>query len=304
MGHAKEALEHSEHISHASADHGHGGGLSTRIGITIAVLGVFLAVAGAKVGGERTELVGTMVEQEHAHAEFQMQNIKHRMTVLVLRQVHAAMQTGVSVKDFDADLQKIETEALKRPDTASTIPLIVQTVRSLGHTAMQRAIPSKADALMLARLVDRYYEEQESAKKWVDEFDPAVKAHADAQEQYEWGQLAAEFGVVICSLALLFRSRMAWIVSLGLGLVSMGIVVATFIHTSHVVHQANANIEEARKVYEEKHLAGKTRPLDKAMVEDVLEFYGEKRSDLPAGGRPTEDKARSGMKEGEMAGEK
>ncbi len=281
MGHVAEALEHSEHISHAAHEGHQGNSLSTRIGITIAVLGVFLAISGAKVGGERTELVGTMVEQEHAHAEFQMQNIKHRMTVLVLREVHAAIPLAASLKSFDGTLEKLEVEAKKKPESSEAALAAVQSARLLGDTMMQRAIPRKEDTLMLARLVDRYYEEQESAKKWVDEYDPAVKAHSTAQEQYEWGQLAAEFGVVVCSLALLFRSRIAWITSICLGFASLAIVLATYAHTSHVVHQSEVKIEEAHKEYEVKHLAGKTRKFDKAMVDDVLEFYGEKPEAKP-----------------------
>ena len=87
---AHEALEQSEHISHA----GHGGHeahsrLGTYIGITMAMLGVLLAFCSAKVGGERTELVQTLVEQQNAHAKYQAQDIKHRVAYLNLQSAHA-----------------------------------------------------------------------------------------------------------------------------------------------------------------------------------------------------------------------
>lgn len=283
MGRTKDALEHSEHISHAA---GHGAAthdpLSVRIGITIAVLGVFLAVAGAKVGGERTELVGTMVKQEHAHAEFQMQNIKHRLSVLILRQMHAALP-GSSTPEFDAQLDKLGADAKQTPESAAAVGAAIASVRALGHTVLQRAVPRKEDAVMFARLVDRYFYEQVEAEKWVKAHEPAVEAHAHAQELYEYGQLAAEFGVVVCSLALLFRSRLAWLASLLLGLASLSIVAVTLVHTGHQVAAAEHQIEQAREVYRELHARGKTRPADEALIEDVLSFYGERREKVSGG---------------------
>ncbi len=63
------AREHSEHIAHAGhGDHGTDSKLSTHVGITMAILGVVLALCAAKVGAERTELVHSLVEQQNAHA--------------------------------------------------------------------------------------------------------------------------------------------------------------------------------------------------------------------------------------------
>jgi hypothetical protein len=88
----KDTLEHTEHISHAAHDEGGGHGdprLGTYIGITMAVLGVLLAFCAAKVGGERTELVQALVEQSNAHAQYHAQDVKHRVAVIGLQQVHA-----------------------------------------------------------------------------------------------------------------------------------------------------------------------------------------------------------------------
>ncbi len=81
MDKATETLEHMNHAAHAG-EHAHGGldgnRLSTYTGMTMAVLGVLLAFASAKVGGERTELVKSMVEQQDAHMRYITQDIKHR----------------------------------------------------------------------------------------------------------------------------------------------------------------------------------------------------------------------------------
>jgi uncharacterized protein DUF4337 len=94
MGHPTESLEHAEHVGHAGSHGGHdanGGRLSMWIGVTMASLGVILAFSAAKVGGERTELVKALVDQQHAHAKYQAQDIKHRTAVLSLRQLHATL---------------------------------------------------------------------------------------------------------------------------------------------------------------------------------------------------------------------
>ncbi|SRR5258708_3634796 len=92
----KDTLEHTEHITHAAHGHddGHGSDpkqrLGTYIGITMAVLGVLLAFCAAKVGGERTELVQALVEQSNAHAQYHAQDVKHRVAVIALQQLHSS----------------------------------------------------------------------------------------------------------------------------------------------------------------------------------------------------------------------
>ena len=84
---AAEQLEHAHHVAHGG---GHDSGpLSMRVGITMAILGVILAFAAAKVGGERTELVQALVDQQHANANYQAQDVKHRVAILALQNLHA-----------------------------------------------------------------------------------------------------------------------------------------------------------------------------------------------------------------------
>ena len=98
MGHAIESLERAEHTGHAGHD-GHGthdghdrNPLPMRVGITMAILGVLLAFAAARVGYERAEMVQYLVDQQHAHAKYQAQDIKHRSAILSLQQLHATAE--------------------------------------------------------------------------------------------------------------------------------------------------------------------------------------------------------------------
>lgn len=227
MGHAAESLERGEHMAHAGH---HGGGepgdpLPTRIGITMAILGVMLAVAAARVGYERAELVQYLVEQQHAHSKYQAQDIKHRTAVLALRQLHAV-------------------------------------------AAAEKVNPT--DLRLIAQSVDRYLAEAQAAQRWVMAYDPVIAAHAEAQEEYEHSQLAAELGIVIASIALLLRRRLAWLAAILLGGAAIVLLLLTYRHTAHRLHEAEAKIEEGEKEYRALREAGKTTEMDQALVDEVL----------------------------------
>lgn len=63
--------------------------LETRIGITMAILGVLLAFCAEKVGLEDAALIQGLVDQANAQAQYHAQDVKHRVAVLALQQVHA-----------------------------------------------------------------------------------------------------------------------------------------------------------------------------------------------------------------------
>ena len=227
MAHAPEKLEHAHHVAHGG--HGHDSTpLATRVGITMAVLGVVLAFSAAKVGGERTELVQALVAQQHAHANYQAQDVKHRVAILSLQNLHA---------ELDA-----------------------------AHT-------NAADMLGMARSATRYLRESELAKTWVDAHDPLIEAYTESQEEYEHGQLAAELGIVIASIALLLRRRAPWLIAMALGVLAIGQLARTQLHTSHRVHDATAKIDAAEKAFDEARAAGKTTDADHALVEEVVRTF-------------------------------
>jgi hypothetical protein len=110
MSHAAESLERAEHTGHAGHGGHDGNPLPMRVGITMAILGVLLAFAAARVGYERAELVQYLVEQQHAHAKYQAQDIKHRAAILSLEQLHATATVEGS-KVNPADMVTIATSA-------------------------------------------------------------------------------------------------------------------------------------------------------------------------------------------------
>jgi hypothetical protein len=301
-------LEHAEHIAHAGheghGDHGGGGGhggheheahskLGTYIGITMAVLGVILAYCAAKVGAERTELIHALVEQQHAHAKYQAQDVKHRVAVNNLRQMHATIPSSELADRLEADLKKIDAEAA--PAAASPAPAVkpaaatdapkpeaapasvaatTRAARALARALVEMVTPSKTDAALLADTVDRYEKETEAANVWVESFNPAIRAHTEAQERYELAQLLAEIGIVVASVGLLIKRRAPWILAIALGVAALGYVVTTYTSTSHEVQEAEAKIEELGKSYRDMRTADKTTAADEALVVDIRKWAG------------------------------
>jgi hypothetical protein len=238
MAGAHEALEHAEHAAHGGHGHGgHGkaGGLGTYIGLTMGIIGVLLAIAAAKVGGERTELVQSMVERESTNARYQAQDIKHRMAYLTLAQTHASPPTI--------------------PDGPAGAAV-------------------KKDVVDMARTVRRYFNEAALAKKWLDSYEPAIKAHIEAQEEYEKGQLLAEVGIVLASIALLLQRKAPWFIAIALGVASVAVIGGTYVHTKHEVEEAEEKIGEARKVYREARQADKTTEAEELVIADVMKWAG------------------------------
>lgn len=224
---ASEKLEHAQHVAHS----GHGSDpLSMRIGITMAILGVVLAFGAARVGAERTELTEALVSQQHAHANYQAQDIKHRVAILALQNVHAE-------------------------------------AAGAGKT-------NAADMLGMANSAERYEHEAEVAMHWVDAYDAMIQARTESQEQFERGQLAAEIGIVIASIAILLKRRLVWIVAMLFGVASILQITVASIHVHHEAHEAEEKIEHGEKAFEELHSAGKTTAADHKLLEEIRREYG------------------------------
>jgi hypothetical protein len=149
-----------------------------------------------------------------------------------------------------------------------------ESARALGRGLTTLLTPNKADAVTLANTVDRYLQESRAAKEWVEAYDPMIKAHTEAQEHYETGQVLAEMGIVIASIALLLHRRLAWFLSLALGLAAFAAIGNTYLHTSHVVHDAEHRVEELGKTYRDLRNSDKTTAQEDAVLAEVRAWAG------------------------------
>jgi hypothetical protein len=260
--------EVSEHIEHAGHESGQRS-LARWIGITIAVLGVLMALCSAQVGAARTELIATMVEQTGASLQYQTVSSKYRTLQAQLQQLHALMPDPQFIAGTNAELKTLETQA-KNLDTAQTIKVVRLETKKILNTVT----PTRADVLRFSKLIRRHREETEGAKVWSDSYKDAVELHALSASRFEIAQVAAEIAIVIASVGLLLSNqkwfaRGVWLVALLLGGISLTLAAGTYIVNNHKLHGAEEKIAEGHQ-----HFLGMSREKedlaeDEKLMEDV-----------------------------------
>jgi hypothetical protein len=129
---------------------------------------------------------------------------------------------------------------------------------------------NRDDVLSMAQTVKRYLDESLLAKNWSEAFNPAIEAHVQAQKDYELAQLAAEVAIVLASVALLIRKRVAWLAALLLGVVSVALLVKTDRQTKQIIEHAEERIAETQSVYQEARTHNKTTDSEEKLMASIL----------------------------------
>src|SRR6266849_6049962 len=173
---AHEKLERAEHATHGE---GHGGNSHKLFGVTMALIGVLIAVSSAMVGSERNEFTREMIKQTQAHARETSASTKLRLVLIELEKQQARK---VAARDPQGSWSPVKT---------------------------------------FIKLSNDYTRERDLAGDWAKTYEPLVEAHFDAAESYERGQLIAEIGIVLASLAVLLVNRLAWLLSVLLSVVTV-----------------------------------------------------------------------------------
>nr|HEX4317972.1 DUF4337 family protein [Kofleriaceae bacterium] len=264
MSEVTEMLEHAEHAGHGGHDGGgHGKGIAKYVGITMAVLGVLLALASAFVGGTRTDLISTMVKQTNVAMRYQATATKFRMLQANLLQLNALLPgDAAAFGKLEGDLHAAEG-ALTTPEAQNT----AKVVRSFHDQLFMTVVPTSSDLHAFVTLARSYKEEAKAAQQWQESYDEAIEAYEEAGEHYEWGMLAAEIGIVIASIALLLSSKPAWLVAIALGGVCIVSLVVTNIQTRGTLRKTNDEIAESAKNYSEKAAEDKAEKADEELFD-------------------------------------
>jgi hypothetical protein len=241
-----------EHIEHAGHDPHPTGNLSRWIGVTIAVLGVLMALCAAQVGAARTELIATMVEENGATLRYQTVSGKYRMLQAQLQQLHALMPDPKAMKATEAELKRLET-AIKNPDTVQQ----VQATRLESKKILMTVTPTREDVLRFSQLIRHHRGMAEAANEWAESYTDAVQVHSLTASRTEVAQVAAEIGIVIASVGLLLGTlrwfaRGAWITAVVLGVLSLAILVQTRWANVDRLHKAEDRIAHTRSHYLEQ----------------------------------------------------
>lgn len=264
MSEVTEMLEHAEHAGHGGHDGGgHGKGIAKYVGITMAVLGVLLALASAFVGGTRTDLISTMVKQTNVAMRYQATATKFRMLQANLLQLNALLPgDAAAFGKLEGELHAAEG-SLTTPEAQNT----AKVVRSFHDQLFMTVVPTSSDLHAFVTLARSYKEEAKAAQQWQESYDEAIEAYEEAGEHYEWGMLAAEIGIVIASIALLLSSKPAWLVAIALGGVCVVALVVTNIQTRGTLRTANDEIAESAKNYSEKAAEDKAEKADEELFD-------------------------------------
>jgi hypothetical protein len=277
-----EIHEHIEHAGHGGDDK-HGGRLPQFIGITIAILGVLMALCSAQVGAARTELIATMVEESAAKAKFTAVSNKYRSLQAQLQQLHAAMpdleyhkKKNEELKVLSGESKNAETKIGLKAGKANT-DIILNTVT-----------PTEKDVKRFLGLLSRTRAESESAKHWSESFRDAVKVHENTADRFELAMLAAEIGIVISSVGLLLARQKkfgmgAWILGIILGVLSMSVALATKINNDHALHIAEEKIHTTEHEFNHMNKDEEDITEDKKLEEDIVNEFKEinKMTDAP-----------------------
>ena len=267
MSGANEFVEHMEHAAHG--DHGHGGGgkdasLGKYVGITMACLGVLLALCSALVGASRTELITTMVKQTNTSMKYQTISTKYRMLVSQLTQLHALCPDPKQFGGWDDESKKL-AGGMSNPDLGK----LAHMIRIENAKNLNAEIPTREDLMRFANNVKGLDKEMEAAQEWTESFEDAIEAHAEAAEHFEWGQLLSEIGIVVASIALLFLARPVWYVALLLGLSAVIIATTTHMTTRDRLHKAEEKIHHAQEAYEKHGGEAAAKKADEELIHSV-----------------------------------
>jgi Domain of unknown function (DUF4337) len=262
MEHAAHADHHAHH-AHPADDHAKSFG--RHIGITMAILGVLLALCSAMLGGARNKLISTMIEHTAVGTQYQAVSTKHRTLMAQLQQLHALLpENSGSFDQAEKQIESIEQASSGQP----ALPMI-KVARLETAKILNTVTPTASDVLRFVKIVREYDAERKHAEHWNESFADAIVAHEHASEHYEWALLCAEFGIVISSIALLLLNRKAWYAAVALGAVALILVVWTTVSYHGVLGKAEAKIEEAKKEFQANSLSAKRAKDDADLLEDI-----------------------------------
>ncbi len=304
MSEMSEMLEKMEHAGH-SGGHGHGDdhgkkGPGKGVGVTMAMLGVMLAFCAAMVGASRTELIRYTVEQSNEYAEFQAESTKYRVMEADFEILHALTPNKAELKKFEEKLASVHSKSGKGDDEDTAE--IKETISVATHELAEVLTPDKEDEDRLERIAKKYKHDMIEAKEDAEAYDLAIETYHEAAEGYEHAQLCAEIGIVIASVALLMASRLAWYVSLVVGLAGGGFIAKTALETHQHLSVAEEKIKKAKadtaaiqkddEEDDDKKTEGK--PAEHGKAEGKPEEHGKtegKPEEKKTEGKPEEKKA-------------
>ena len=249
--HQEKAEEHAAaHEATAPAhEEPHKPGPGKQIGISMALLGVMLALCAALVGSHRTDLIKTTIEQSNKWGLYQAEAMKVRVIEGDVELLNALSPNMEEEKALDKTLREKRASGGKvdDEDTAEIKDLVATSVGDLAELLT----PDPEDKAALLKLGKKYEVDMKEAKEDAEAYDKRIEAHYEAAEWYERSQLLAEIGIVVASVALLMASKRIWYIAVTAGVLGAGIIGVTFVRTHSALAEADKKLQAAKE-HEEK----------------------------------------------------
>ena len=236
---------HAPAGAHAAPPDAHAKGPGRGIGITMALLGVMLALCAALVGSHRTDLIKTTVVQANAWGLYQAEAMKLRVIEGDVELLHAVAPNPTEEWTLETNLRSKRAPGGKPDDedTAEIKDLVATSVTDLAELLT----PDPEDERRLEGLARRYAHDMAEAKEDAEAYDQKIEAHSDAAEWFERSQLLAEIGIVVSAVALLLANKRIWYVAMSAGLAGAVIIAVTSVRTHHQLAVAERTIADAAK---------------------------------------------------------
>jgi len=220
--HTREAMDHSEHIHHAGHE-SESHKFSKFMGVTIAIIGVLIAINGNLESNQKDDFIRTMIDQSRIHSSYAGYSVKYRMIMLEMEKARMAVSST-----------------------------------SDGGIVDSKKLPLELNRLV--GLYSYYSKERKLARDWSESYDALINAHFDAASGYDKAGLLAEVGIVLASLGILFSSRVAWFASIALAALCICQASLTWVHSKGtigsatvVLNKAEAAFNDLRKDHLESH---------------------------------------------------
>ncbi len=265
--------EQIEHAAHEGHDQPGSGRLPQFIGITIAILGVIMALCSAQVGAARTELITTMVEESAAKAKATAVANKYRNLQAQLQQLHAAMPDLEYQKAKNAELKAVQ-DGTRNPETHT----MIRASQLHADKILNTVTPTEKDVQRFLGLIHRTRDENERAQHWAESYHDAVKVYGKTSDRFELATLAAEIAIVIASVGLLlarhkYFGRVAWLTAIVLGLLSVSVGMATKMATADALHAAEEKIHVTKHHFAELNKDEDDIAEDKKLEKEIVEEF-------------------------------
>lgn len=219
------------------------GDLTKPIGVTMAILGVALAICSSMVGSNSTDLIRTMVDQSNKIGFYHTETMKFRVAQGNYELLKSITPKPDEVREVEQTLRnkRKPSGSLDSEDTAELKDLIASSTEDMADFLT----PDPEETAKFRKIAKDYERDMRDAKEDAEAYDLEIETHREASASWHRAQLLAEIGIVVAAVALLTASRRIWAVAIVCGVACAALSGYTFAHTRAQLAIAESKIKDA-----------------------------------------------------------